>query len=199
MRFRSLVETNRSYRRFHESRRIPMADLVALVDLARLTASARNLQALRFSLVSSVDMCESVFPTLGWAGYLPRWKGPEPGERPAAYIVIAVDRDLTSEDWGDHGIAAQTILLGAVEKGYGGCMLGSVNRERLAVVLGLPDSHEILLVLALGVPAETVVVDPLPDDGDVRYWRDSAGVHHVPKRELESLITVRFCDETTTE
>jgi len=199
MKFSELVAANRSYRRFNESRRISMDELVGFVDLARLTPSASNLQPLRFSLVSSEDVCGQVFSTLGWAGYLPQWKGPESGERPTAYIIIAVDRELTTKDHGDLGIAAQTILLGAVEKGYGGCILGNVNREKLGQVLDIPANHEIMLVLALGVPVETVVIDPLPDDGNIRYWRDADNVHHVPKRDLQSLITARFPEETTNE
>lgn len=192
MTFRELVEKNRSYRRFDQSKRISMDDLVDLVDLARLAPSARNLQPLRFVLVSDEAVCEKVFPNLAWAGYLPGWSGPAPEERPTGYMVLSVDRKLSGKDWGDHGIAAQTIMLGAVEKGYGGCMLGSVNREKLSDILDIPEHHAILLVLALGVPAEAVVVETLPENGDVKYWRDEQETHHVPKRDLDELITAKY-------
>lgn len=192
MDFRELVERNRSYRRFARHHPVSMDDLVELVSLARLTPCARNLQALRFVLVADEGKCAEVFPTLGWAGYLPHWNGPDEGERPTGYVVICVDRELTKEDWGDQGIAAQTIMLGAVSMGYGGCMLGSVNREKLSGILEIPPNHEILLVLALGVPAEHVTVEPLPEDGSIKYWRDDKGVHHVPKRDLDELITAKY-------
>ena len=134
-------------------------------------------------------MNEIIFPHLGWAGYLQDWPGPKEGERPTGYIIILGDKSIKQSFGCDHGIAAQSILLGAVEKGYGGCMLASVNeREKLSASLELPDNLLILLVIALGVPKESVVIDPLGADGDIKYWRDDDGVHHVPKRSLDELI-----------
>jgi hypothetical protein len=37
-----------------------------------------------------------------------------------------------------------------------------------------------------------VRIDPLGPDGDIRYWRDDQGVHHVPKRALEEIIIEGF-------
>ncbi|MFL7792799.1 MAG: nitroreductase family protein, partial [Anaerolineae bacterium] len=126
-----------------------------------------------------------------WAGYLKDWKGPEEGERPAAYIVILGDTEI-SQDFGcDHGIAAQSIMLGATEAGLGGCMLGTLDRDELRQVLQIPERYEILLVLALGKPKEQVVIEEVGPDGDIRYWRDSEGVHHVPKRPFAEVILQR--------
>ena len=129
-----------------------------------------------------------MFPCLAWAGFLTDWPGPSEGERPTGYIVILSDVSLNPKADVDVGIAAQTMLLGAVEKGYGGCMIGSIKRQRLRQVLDIPENHDIELVLALGKPAETVQLEPLGPDGDIRYWRDEAGVHHVPKRSVDQLI-----------
>jgi nitroreductase len=116
------------------------------------------------------------------------WSGPREGEKPAAYIVMLGDTEITRSFGCDHGIAAQTILLGAVEKGLGGCMTASVDRDGLRQSLKIPERFETLLVLALGKPRENVVIETLKLDGDVRHWRDSGGVHHVPKRRLEDVI-----------
>jgi hypothetical protein len=67
-------------------------------------------------------------------------------------------------------------------------MFGAINRDRLREALKIPDHLEILLVLALGKPAEKVVLEPLGPDGNIKYWRDDADVHHVPKRALDDLI-----------
>lgn len=183
-----LVLKNRSYRRFDESFPVEKTTLAELVDLARMCGSAANRQPLKFFLSVGTEMNENIFSCLSWAGYLREWPGPAPGERPSAYIVILGDRKISDDFWCDHGIVAQTILLGAVERGLGGCMIGAVEKERLRRVLSLPDRYEILLVLALGKPAERVVVESLPPDGDIRYYRDEEDVHHVPKRSLEEII-----------
>lgn len=181
------VKANRSCRRFQQDRPVDGALLRELVDLARLSPSAANLQPLKYVLSSGAASNAKVFPTLAWAGYLSDWDGPEEGERPAAYIVIVGDTGIAASFGCDHGIAAQSILLGAAEKGLRGCMIGSVDRERLAASLGLPEQYRILLVLALGYPAETIVLEDARV-GNIRYWRDSEGVHHVPKRPLEEII-----------
>jgi nitroreductase len=186
--FRDLVLRNRTYRRFDESHPISRETLVELVDLARCTASASNLQPLKYILSNDPEANAKIFRCLAWARYLEDWDGPQPGERPSAYIVILVDETIAKDWWCDDGIAAQTILLGAVEKGLGGCMLGALQRDRLRKELDIPEHLKIRLVLALGRPAEKVVLEDAQPDGDIRYWRDEAGVHHVPKRGLEEVI-----------
>ena len=184
-----LIAKNRSYRRFYQDVPVGLDTLRELIGLARLSASARNLQPLRYILCADREANAAVFDTLAWAGYLKDWPGPVEGEQPAAYIVVLADTTLSQAYIGvDHGLAVQNILLGAVERGLGGCIIGSVQRDRLRQILAIPDRYEILVVVALGVPKETVVVETVGPDGDVRYWRDADGVHHVPKRRLADLI-----------
>lgn len=185
-----LVLKNRSYRRFHEDAPVDTATLRGLIGLARLSASARNVQPLRYVLCTDRETNAAVFSTLAWAGYLKDWPGPVEGERPAAYIVVLADTTLAMQAYigVDHGLAVQNILLGAVEHGLGGCIVGSIQRDRLRQILAIPDRYEILVVVALGKPKETVVIDPVGPDGDIKYWREANGVHHVPKRSLDDLI-----------
>lgn len=186
---KELVLKNRSYRRFYQEVSVSPDELQALVDLARLSPSAANLQPLRYVLSATPEKNAAIFSHLGWAGYLKEWHGPEEGERPAAYIIILGDKTVAESVACDHGIAAQTILLGAVEKGLGGCIIASIKRDGLREILKIPARYEILLVLALGKPKEVVKIEPLsPPDGSVRYWRDDDAVHHVPKRSLDDLI-----------
>jgi nitroreductase len=185
---RELVLRNRSFRRYDESHRIGRETLVELIGLARCTPSAANRQPLKYFLSVDQKTNDCIFPCLAWAAYLKDWEGPAPGERPTAYIVILIDQTITKDWWCDDGIAAQTILLGAAEKGLGGCMIGSINKERLRQELRIPKHLTIRLVVALGKPAEKVVLEDLEPGGDIRYWRDHEGVHHVPKRQLAELI-----------
>ena len=187
MLFEELVLKNRTYRRFDESFSISHEILSKLVNLARLSASGANRQPLKYLLFNSQEDCTRIYPSLAWAGYLKEWPGPEPGERPTAYIIVLGDKSITEQFGVDHGIAAQTLMLGATEKGLGGCIIASIYKEELRQELKIPDQYEILLVLALGKPVEKVVVDDIKD-GNVKYWRDENRVHHVPKRTLDELI-----------
>ena len=186
---RDLVLKNRSYRRFHQNVAIEHETLKELVDLARLSGSGANLQPLKYILSCDAQKNALIFDHLAWAGYLKDWPGPIEGERPSAYIIILGDTEIRKSPYCDHGIAAQSILLGAVEKGLGGCMIGSIQKEKLCQALRIKDSLEILLIIALGKPKETVVIEPTGPDGDIKYWRDSKGVHHVPKRPLDEIIS----------
>jgi nitroreductase len=185
---RDLVLKNRSYRRFYQETPVKIETLKELVYLARLSASAANRQPLKYAMCCDPRRNALVFPNLAWAGYLKDWSGPEEGERPSAYIVILGDSTITKSFGCDHGIAAQSILLGATEKGLGGCIIGSVRKDELSQALAILAEYEILLVIALGKPKETVVLEAMAQGGDIRYWRDDEGVHHVPKRSLGEII-----------
>ena len=185
---RDLVIANRSCRRFYQEVAIELETLRELVDLARLSASGGNRQPLKYILSCDPQKNASIFPCLGWLDVPKGWSGPSEGERPSAYIIILGDTEIARSFFCDHGIAAQSILLGARERGLGGCMLGSVKRDELSKTLGIPPRYEILLVLALGKPKEKVVLETIGADGDFNYWRDSDSVHHVPKRPLDDII-----------
>jgi nitroreductase len=183
-----LITGNRSFRRFYENEAVSLDTLKWLVNLARLSASAANLQPLKYILANEPGKNAAIFSCLAWAGYLQDWPGPAAGERPGAYIVILGDHEISQNFGCDHGIAAQSILLGAREKGLGGCMIGSIQRDRLRELLEVPPKLEILLVLALGRPREKVVLEEIGPGESIKYWRDEQGVHHVPKRRLEDVI-----------
>ena len=183
-----LVYRTRSYRRFDQSVVVKIETLRSLVTLARFSASGSNQQALKFALCCNPETNARIFPCTRWAGDLKDWDGPVQGERPTAYVLILGDTEISQSFGCNHGIAAQSMMLGATEKGLGGCMIGSLDRPKLRQVLAIPERYEILLALALGKPAETVVIEDVGAGGDVRYYRDDKDVHHVPKRPLGELI-----------
>ena len=185
---RDLVLQNRSYRRFHQEVAITEETLRELVDLARCSASASNRQPLKYMLSCDPEKNALIFQTLSWAGALRDWPGPAEGERPSAYIIILLDKEIAQSAGCDHGIAAQSILLGAADKGLGGCMLASAKRDDLRNNLSIPEQYDILLVLALGKPGEKVVLETLEPGQPFTYWRDSESAHHVPKRRLDDII-----------
>ncbi len=188
MEFKEHIIKTRTYRRFDESHRITPETLSELVDCARLTPSNGNMQPLKYTASCSPEWNNKIFSTLGWAGYLKDWPGPGEGERPTAYIVILTDTGIKEKAEIDVGIAAQTILLGAVSRGLGGCMLGSIRGKELREILSLPDHLSISLVIALGKPIERVVLEDIGAEGSIKYYRTPDGTHHVPKRTSEEIL-----------
>jgi nitroreductase len=187
---RELIAKNRSYRRFYEDANIDLHTLKSLVDLARMSPSTRNLQPLKYIISNGMETNKKIFTTLAWAGYLKDWNGPVEGERPSAYIVVVVDKNITQgKPEHDEGIAAQSILLGAVEQGLGGCIIASVKRQELAEILNIDGQYEIALVIALGKPKEKVVITEVKDN-DIKYFRDENTVHYVPKRSIDDIVSV---------
>ena len=183
-----LILKNRSYRQFYQEVDIKHETLRELVDLARFSGSARNVQPLKYILSCAPQRNSLIFPHLAWARYITGWSGLCEGERPSAYIIILGDTEISRFVDYDAGIAAQSIMLGATEKGLGGCMIASIEREGLRKALEIPARYEILLALALGKPKETVVIETVGPSGDTKYWRDNKSVHHVPKRPLDDII-----------
>jgi nitroreductase len=184
----NLLIKNRSYRRFYQNHSIGDTLLVNLVNLTRYGASARNAQPLKYILSNSTEQNNKIFSCLAWAGYLQDWHGPAEGEKPSAYIIMLGDKDISTNYYCDHGIAAQNILLGAVENGLGGCIIASVNRDKLRELINISDTFEIIQVIALGKPKEKVIIEEIDGDESIKYWRDEDEKHHVPKRKLDDII-----------
>jgi len=184
---KNLIKKNRSYRRFYEKEKIKEETILELIDHARLSPSAANRQPLKYIISCSKKSNNSIFSNLSWAGYIKDWPGPKKGERPAAYIVILGDKNIAKKYWADPGIAIQSILLAAVEKGLGGCTFAAIDKENLRIDLNIDNQYKILYILALGKPKENVKIEKLEHD-NIKYWRDEKQVHHVPKRNLKDLI-----------
>ena len=186
--FKDIVLKNRSYRSFDMDKRIGGDKLREYVDMARITASTANLQALKYRIVYTVEECEKALSCTKWAGYLKDMEIPPKGHAPTGYVVICCDTDITSNVtafYKDTGIAAQTILLAAAEDGFGGCMIGSVDEAKIKDMLSIPEKMTVTLVVALGAPDEKVEI--VDFEGDIKYYREN-GIHYVPKRSLDEVL-----------
>ncbi len=188
---KATVQANRSFRTFDKGRAVSKLELLELIDLARLTPSAVNAQPLKYKLVWEQDICDKLTEVTAWAAALRQLKLPPEGSEPTAYIVVCLDetsRIIPPAHMIDVGIVAQTILLGATEKGLGGCMLRSFKADAVKEVLSLPTTAQPLMLIAIGKPAEHVKIVELGMDGSTSYYRDDNGVHCVPKRSIFELI-----------
>ncbi len=184
------VLKTRTYRRFDQNYDISPKNIEMLIELARLSGFGGNRQSFKFWGVLDDKKKEEVFKELKWANYYKDWDGPQEGEKPSAYIVIFHDKDISSTYFWEHGIAAQSILLGATSLGLGGCMFGSFNRQEIKDVLEAGDNLNPLLVIALGKPKEEIIIDSMEPGGSVEYWRDKEDRHHVPKRQLKDIYKI---------
>ena len=66
-------------------------------------------------------------------------------------------------------------------------MLGSVKRPAIRQILQIGDEFDVPLVVALGKPAETIVIEDAVAGEPTTYYRNPDGSHHVPKRLLEDI------------
>ncbi len=179
------IVRRRTIRRF-ENKRVPYQVLERCVNAARLAPSGANLQPCEYLVVDEEDFLDKVFATLKWAGYITDGR-PVELEVPRAYIIILINRDISTEGYQyDVGFAAENIALTALEEGIGSCCLGAIDRKVLRKNLNIPPRYMIDLVVALGYPKESPLEEPLRDS--VKYWKDEKRVLHVPKRNLKEIL-----------
>ena len=185
-----LIKKRRTIRKF-QNREIPYNLLESYVDAARLIPSAANLQPLKYAIVNDSKMNDKVFETLKWAGYLKGTYTPKENERPAGYIIVCVDFNISKANYDmDVGAACENIILSALDDGIGACWLASVDREKLSKLLCLSDNLAVSCVVALGYPSEAPK-DTEMQNGDVKYYLKD-GVLNVPKRSLKEVIIKKF-------
>ena len=189
--FKDLVKANRSYRGYDESRRVTREELLEMVDCARLAASSVNRQPLQYYLAWEKERVDQIQRMTKWARGLPQMELPHRGMCPTAFIVICQNTELgesLARFQKDIGIAAQTILLAATEMGLGGCMIGNFHAGEVKETLGLAPELAPVLIVAIGKPAEKIILTEAGTGESVDYYRDENDVHYVPKRRLEDVI-----------
>jgi nitroreductase len=184
--FYELILSRRSIRQF-KPEPISQDILKQLVNAARLAPSAANLQPLEFVVAEKEEITKKIFPCLKWAAYIAPEGNPKPGHEPMAYIIVLVNTTIRDKVFEyDVGAAIENMILAAWERGIGTCWLLSVEREKIQEILKIPAEYRIDSVLALGYPDEEPVVEDAKDS--VKYWKDSNGQLHVPKRKLDDII-----------
>lgn len=185
-----LLYKARSYRNFDPTVKYTAQEMKELINLCRFTPSTANTQSVKFAYACDDKLCGKVFPLLRWAGYLTE-KPPYDGNVPSAYILLCCDLNIAEKPIEiDVGICAQTLVLGAMEKGIGACMIGSFNKEEMSSLFSLPENLYPRLIIALGKPNEKIVLEDAVQ-GDIKYYRDKDRTHFVPKRALEEILITK--------
>lgn len=179
-----LLRHNRSYRGYDASFRVREDQLRKIIEVATLCPSARNQQVLRFRPVLA-DEAAKVLRHIRLGGALPELHLPFPCTEPNAFIVICSTVEESKYVDVDLGIVAQSMLLQAVEMGLGGICIGAFDHKELREELSLP--HEPLLVLAIGRPAEKILLKECRAGDNLNYYRKD-NTHYVPKITIDDLI-----------
>ncbi|MCJ7632799.1 nitroreductase family protein [Candidatus Bathyarchaeota archaeon] len=160
--------------------------LIKCVDAARLSPTGGNTQPLKYIIVNDQELLPQVYSITHYGRNIPDFKQ-APDEVPVAYIVVLLDTKTSQQTPHDAGIVAMSISMVAYENGVASCIMGSAEKPRLKDILKIPDHLQILLVIALGYPAEKVKAAELKD-GNLKYWYDDKGILNVPKRRLEDIL-----------
>ena len=186
------VTKRRSIRQFKD---IPVAydTLERCVNAARLAPTASNHQLCEYVIVDDEQLLSRVLDAINILSGVPKPKeGWSPGRRPKAYIVTLINTTLEAEmgaartntDY-DVGLAAENMVLVALEQGLGSCIMTSFDQNKLRQALKIPEKYDVAMVLALGFPDESPVIEEATES--IKRWVDDEGVRHIPKRRLEDI------------
>ena len=182
MDFYQAIRGRRTIRRYSEQA-ISQEVLTRIVDAGRMAASAGNSQPWKFIIVQDPELLPQIFDCVAW---LAAAGDPPEGSRPTAYLVILGDTSIRPKYQSDCAAAMQNMSLAAHAEGMGSCWIGSIKREKVKELLGIPDAMEIYAILSLGYPEESPVSEE--SDSEVAASRDDQGILHIPKRKLESVL-----------
>ena len=182
----------RSVRRFKD-KPVPYEVLEKCVDAGRLAPCGRNNQVCEYILINDAEVLPGVFENIGGSVKLPPEKGgPRPENKPEAYIIILINKSWEGDasrrriSYYDVGMAAENIILVALEQGLGACPILMFRENDLKPILNIPDGYDMALVIAMGYPDESPVAEVAADSVD--GWVDDKLVRHVPKRKLADIV-----------
>jgi nitroreductase len=182
----------RSIRRFKD-RPVPYEVLEKCVEAARLAPSGRNDQVCEYIVINDAAVLPGIFENIGGSVKLPPDKGgPRPDQTAKAYIIVLINKDWEAREnrrrvsHYDVGMAAENIILVALEQGLGCCPVLMFDEKALKPLLDIPDKYDIALVIVMGYPDESPVAEVATDATAVQV--DEKGVRHVPKRKLADII-----------
>jgi nitroreductase len=182
----------RSIRRFKD-KAVPYPALEKCINAARLAPSGRNQQLCEYIVINDAKVLPGIFENIGGSAKLPPDKGgPAPSQAPKAYTLILINKTKEGDAARrrvtliDAGMAAENIILAALEQGIGCCPILMFNEKDLKLILEIPDDYDIALVISMGYPDEDPVADIAADSLNV--WVDDKGLRHVPKKKLADVI-----------
>ncbi len=187
---KALIQEARTTRRFEKNKKVSLEDLKEIIDLARITSSAKNMQPIKYILVTQEDAVQKLAQTAAWAAHLKEWNQGE-DERPSAFIIMLNDQMIDGFPMFDAGASFTALSLAAKSKGLATCPMASIDKKLCKELFVIPDSYDVMIGIAVGVGLEDVkIVDT--DELDTNYYRDENQTHYVPKRSLKQIIAGEY-------
>ena len=187
---KTLIQDSRTTRRFKKDAIVNFEDLKEILDLARITSSAKNMQPIKYILVTNKDSVEKLTQTAKWATHLKDWNQKE-DEKPSAFILMLNDQMIDGFPMFDAGASFTAISLAAKAKGLATCPMASIDKELCKELFVIPDCYDVMIGIAVGVGAENIeLVDT--KELDTNYYRLEDETHCVPKRTLEQIIVGEY-------
>ena len=168
MQYKELIEKRYSCKKF-SPRPVEADKLTAILEAGRLAPTAKNLQEQHIYVAQSPEAiakidrltpCRYGAPTVLVVAF----------NRKNVFTYPGGTRDSGIED---AAIVATHLLLAAADEGVDSCWLNFFDPDKAAVVLGLPEDEEVLMLLDLGYAAENT--GPLPN--------------HMSRKPLEETVT----------
>lgn len=187
--FKTLVKKTRTTRRFKKGIKIDSKEIEEVLDVVRLSPSPKNMQALKYIIVTKEEIVEKLSLTSAWAAHLKEWTQSE-DERPSAYIIILNDKTIEGFPMIDCGITLNSIMLGFKTKGYASCPLASIDKALVKELFNLKESLEPILGIAIGIEDEIINIVEIKKD--TNYYRNEKDEHCVPKRALKDILIGKY-------
>ena len=176
--------------RFYQQKPVPQEDLRFMIDAARQTSSASNLQRLRFIVVTTPSKVLEVLSKTAWAGLVKPRRTPVAGVTgPTAFIAVTAPENANGIVYADAGAAIQSMQLAAWSKGLGCCWIGSIDKAAMKQILQVPEGREVMFVVSVGYPAEAPCSEDVHSVDKIAYYLDDANRLHVPKLAQEEIST----------
>lgn len=184
--FFELAEKSRTARSFVSSRAVPEEDLMLIVDTARISPSARNLQRVRYAVITG-ENADGMFNNISLGGALKAEEKPTYADRAPAYIALLAPKTDTDPNlYIDIGIASEAVTLAARSLGYSTCIIRSFKPDYLASCIDT-EKYSTVVVIAVGVSREVAEVRNVTEGESLMYFKEN-GKHIVPKLSLDSVL-----------
>jgi nitroreductase len=155
------IKTRRSVRSF-TAKPVPREIIEQIIDGARLAPSANNVQPWEFVVVTDQAVRERIADLTDYGKFI--------ADAPVCIAVFCRDTKYYLED----GCAAtENILVGACALELSSCWVAGDKKDyaqKISRILGVPDSHKLISILALGYSSVKASAYGKRDLEEVIHW-----------------------------